>query len=1180
MSKDFDIHEWRLNQAQLNLLNEEEEDDFNITTDSFDVVELGIGDIITPDMWDRSSENNFFLDEPVKITDWEEEDGQIYFYVKNQSVDNIFAVDLHQYLKPKYQVVLPLYEQDDDFNITTDAFDVTELGVGDKISPKMWKENNGWYGSWAFIKNIRYSSRDNSFIVSFIDLGDYRQYDWNVSALNDKIKPQFQIVPPLNEQEDDDFNLDLGDNWNEYDGDVNIKAVVDIIWEDYDGNNLEEKWNLNETINISELQEYSDHWRPFSGELTDDNLHKWVEEVGVNLFDFGFDNFAFDVVEINRDPEFEDKDEVIDSKLKFKISAVGLNEQDEDDDFNLDLGDNWSVDVELGVGDKITPDMFKSPKDSYNFEIISFQPNNKVYLRSLKKGWEDIFRISGINELLKPEYQIVPPLNESDEDDDFNIEVGDKWNLSSKEDEILKYYKGEWEKIGNSLVIKGSLLLNYTPITSLPDNLKVEGFLLLWNTKVTSLPNNLKVGGDLDLEGTKITSLPNNLQVGGNLNLHYTPITSLPDDLKVGGNIMGFKPSLNEQDSDEDDDFNITLGKEWEFEELGIGDTITHEMWKDPEWNYFTKRGNVKITDIGDEDGVKYVILTDFKEEDNWEEYDLNYINNMLKYPYQIVQPLTEQEDNDWDLEVGDNWDEKELKVGDYWFDSSVPGWTGVWSDYKDVPNVLKNSVLKITYIGPYKPELKKPHYYDKNVVAMERGDEKYVFAIDYFNSEYGPKLNAYIPTDNLNESDDDWDLEVGEEWNDSELSVGDVITPSMWQDNVGEYWKEITDGDQEIIGFDSDYEGPYVKLRGIRIIGVDLEEINEDLLKPQYRIIQPVNEQEDDFDIEVGDKWNVKTITTGNTFKIGNNVYRLGEFSEGGKRVDVFKDDLSKPLNTTVKLIQSKLGDEYEITPPLTEQEDDFDIEVSDKWNEIELSIGDTITLDIWKDPYKTGGLPRSNWKIVAIDSEWDDIELENENKGNGTQGYITWSISSIQNLLKPEYKIVEDKELLEQEDDEWDIEVGSNWNEFEGEFILTYKVEDEGYVYVQDDIKEFQRLNPGIDEFNYEEEPIRINTTYKSRPVNMKYFISNYEDNTGHTLLPYTEEPTTEGFKKWLKDNNWDNEEFIFLYDIFYPSVIKEEYYDYRKNPVKITNKMKERRGWLDDVSGVEVLNVKFLG
>jgi hypothetical protein len=521
---------------------------------------------------------------------------------------------------------------------------------------------------------------------------------------------------------------------------------------------------------------------------------------------------------------------------------------------------------------------------------------------------------------------------------------------------------------------------------------------------------------------------------------------------------------------------------------------------------------------------------------------------------------LNEEEEDDFNITT-DSFDVVELGIGDI----ITPD---MW-DRSSENNFFLDEPVKIT---DWEEEDGQTYFYVKNQSVDN------IFAVD-LHQYLKPKYQVVLP---LDESDDDFNITTNS-FDELELTKGDSITPEMW---------DLTNPDLDFLIDDPDEDWMIkrfnrfgdVELRtetgGYIVSGIDT--VN-DLLKSTYKIVkESLNESddEDDFNIEVGDKWNVKTITTGNTFKIGNSIYRLGEFSEGGKRVDVFKDDLSKPLNTTVKLIQSKLGDEYEITPPLTEQEDDFDIEVSDKWNEIELSIGDTITHEMWKDPYKTGGLPRSNWKIVAIDSEWDDIELENENKGNGTQGYITWSISSIQNLLKPEYKIVEDKELLEQEDDEWDIEVGSNWNEFEGEFVLTYKVVGEGYVYVQDDIKEFQRLNPGIDEFNYEEEPIRINTTYKSRPVNMKYFISNYEDNTGHTLLPYTEEPTTEGFKKWLKDNNWNNEEFIFLYDIFSPSVIKEEYYDYRENLVKITNKMKERRGWLDDVSGVEVIDVKFLG
>ena len=68
-------------------------------------------------------------------------------------------------------------------------------------------------------------------------------------------------------------------------------------------------------------------------------------------------------------------------------------------------------------------------------------------------------------------------------------------------------------------------------------NINVEGSLDLEGTDITSLPNDLSVGGSLDLWKTKITSLPNNLSIGGSLNLSRTKITSLPDNLSVGRNI-------------------------------------------------------------------------------------------------------------------------------------------------------------------------------------------------------------------------------------------------------------------------------------------------------------------------------------------------------------------------------------------------------------------------------------------------------------------------------------------------------------------------------------------------------------------------------------------------------------------------------------------------------------------
>jgi hypothetical protein len=47
--------------------------------------------------------------------------------------------------------------------------------------------------------------------------------------------------------------------------------------------------------------------------------------------------------------------------------------------------------------------------------------------------------------------------------------------------------------------------------------------------------------------------------------------------------------------------------------ELKKGDIIYRDMWKDPEWSYFTKMGNVEIADVGRDD-YDFVILADSKD--------------------------------------------------------------------------------------------------------------------------------------------------------------------------------------------------------------------------------------------------------------------------------------------------------------------------------------------------------------------------------------------------------------------------------------------------------------------------------------------------------------------------------------------------------------------------------------
>ena len=84
----------------------------------------------------------------------------------------------------------------------------------------------------------------------------------------------------------------------------------------------------------------------------------------------------------------------------------------------------------------------------------------------------------------------------------------------------------------------GKLLdLSGTGITELPEGLTIAGGLDLSGTGVNQLPKGLSVGGSLYLRGTKIKSLPADLVVGGQLDLSHTPLASLPEDLTVGSSL-------------------------------------------------------------------------------------------------------------------------------------------------------------------------------------------------------------------------------------------------------------------------------------------------------------------------------------------------------------------------------------------------------------------------------------------------------------------------------------------------------------------------------------------------------------------------------------------------------------------------------------------------------------------
>ena len=84
--------------------------------------------------------------------------------------------------------------------------------------------------------------------------------------------------------------------------------------------------------------------------------------------------------------------------------------------------------------------------------------------------------------------------------------------------------------MGGSLYLSGCKELK-----ELPKNLAVSGSIILNDSGITSLPENLTVGGSLNLSGCKeLKEPPKNLAVGWSLILNDSGITSLPENPAVG----------------------------------------------------------------------------------------------------------------------------------------------------------------------------------------------------------------------------------------------------------------------------------------------------------------------------------------------------------------------------------------------------------------------------------------------------------------------------------------------------------------------------------------------------------------------------------------------------------------------------------------------------------------------
>jgi hypothetical protein len=217
----------------------------------------------------------------------------------------------------------------------------------------------------------------------------------------------------------------------------------------------------------------------------------------------------------------------------------------------------------------------------------------------------------------------------------------------------------------------------------------------------------------------------------------------------------------------------------------------------------------------------------------NWSKFPQDAWNlDEMEVTVDLIKPLNRVNEDfelgDEDLELAKDFNKRELKVGDYFYDSSNPEYAGAWTKLEDAPSRIRSLVKKIIYIGPNEGQYKELVYYDDEIVAFEfamRPENVYTFTVDYFNKDLMNNINAYIPSKNdLEETfelgDEDLELAKGldeENWTGEtyeefkEWAVPILIKANFELDNIKEYMLDMYDyGDME----------PYLNITNKELIG------------------------------------------------------------------------------------------------------------------------------------------------------------------------------------------------------------------------------------------------------------------------------------------------------------------------------------------------------------------------
>ena len=302
--------------------------------------------------------------------------------------------------------------------------------------------------------------------------------------------------------------------------------------------------------------------------------------------------------------------------------------------------------------------------------------------------------------------------------------------------------------------------------------------------------------------------------------------------------------------NESEDEFTVDAPEDWNVEMLTVGDTIEPNMW-------IPLKDLRKQLSSETREYVKYfqseprVIKKIFYDNDDQrlyfyiEDSDAEWTNNLLKPQYKVTEGLKESDDDfnvtapkewniqilyDGDLITPDMWNREKLTLKNYIYDPNQD-WTIIAEE--------------------------DPNY----VILNSKGGVKIGFTKDTVNSLLKSEYKISLP--NLNESDE-FTVAAPEDWNVTELKVGDFITPDMWENK--QYDLNIQSKTAKITDIGVDDKGPYVVLAHENpywSLDYDTDIIN-DLLKPQFKIEQNLTESDDEFSVDAPAEWDVEYLTVG----------------------------------------------------------------------------------------------------------------------------------------------------------------------------------------------------------------------------------------------------------------------------------------------------------------------------